>query len=416
MLAKSPSTKVLGWEEAEACIWPKVDMVFSDDDLRGKLMPLWNCIFKYLDLAKASHKPPSSWGYAKVCLNHMECGGVTNGKWWAHVYSSCSPFSVSLATQAKRDMSTIIDTMQSGEYPCPPPPSAPRTATPQVIEMRPWTFHFQGLLPWGVHLAWVISPNVFSTTKWCQCKLTSTEILCSKDIPMDVISLLDARHSRILAQESDFVPTKCSLALLDVLLLDIADENGKSSFPEGSFSSPSSSQSSQAGESTFISAPAIDQDAELNRIKVATKSDDAEVPVFLWDERIQCTLSQEQKRRFLMGLHFLALCWWRYKVQHDFLSWFKAEHPQLLSTQEQENIQILNNEGQCVSIKCITILLPLTRILRSKKACSDWMADRDCVWHCAAASWWEWDAGSKGISTHHPGWVAALVHLYTPGV
>jgi hypothetical protein len=28
------------------------------------------------------------------------------------------------------------------------------------------------------------------------------------------------------------------------------------------------------------------------------------------------------------------------------------------------------------------------------------MAGRDCVWHCAAASWWEWDAGSRPFHWH----------------
>ncbi len=114
--AASPSVEVLGWEAVAACNWPTVDIVFSDYDLRGKLMPLWNYISKYLILSKASHKPPPSWGYAKVCLWHMECGGVTDGKWWAHVYSTISPLDVILPTQAKRDLSTIIETMNSGGH------------------------------------------------------------------------------------------------------------------------------------------------------------------------------------------------------------------------------------------------------------------------------------------------------------
>ncbi len=48
-----------------------------------------------------------------------------------------------------------------------------------------------------------------------------------------------------------------------------------------------------------------------------------------------------------------------------------------------------------MSFKSIALALPVARILANKRISLDWLAGRDCVWHCAESSWWEWDMGSR---------------------
>jgi hypothetical protein len=38
----SPATEVTGWRAVPITSWPVVDIIFSDFDLQGNLMPLWN--------------------------------------------------------------------------------------------------------------------------------------------------------------------------------------------------------------------------------------------------------------------------------------------------------------------------------------------------------------------------------------
>lgn len=178
--------------------------------------------------------------------------------------------------------------------------------------MRPGTFHFQGLLPWGARRAWVVAPNVFSPTKWCRRKLTDGEVLRSLDIPGSVLSLLDGRRMKSLLQATSVVPSKCLLTLLNTLLgqLSVVQENPISFHSNLLGPNPSLGVDRKAASASSLIQTRMEHEAELERKKVATKADDAKIPVYLWDERIQCALPKDQKRKFLEGLRILALRWW----------------------------------------------------------------------------------------------------------
>ncbi len=84
----SLSTEVIGREKIGSIARLTVYVLFSDYDLRGKLHPIWSYITNFLVLTKVASKPPPSWNHTKKHLNHVKCGGVTNGKCCVHVYSA----------------------------------------------------------------------------------------------------------------------------------------------------------------------------------------------------------------------------------------------------------------------------------------------------------------------------------------
>jgi hypothetical protein len=367
----SPSTEVFSWKEIDFITWPGVDAVFSDYALRGKLTPLWTYITKHVVSSKAMHTPQPNWGYTKTQLLHAECGGVTDGRWWVHIYSSGLPLHLSFPKQGQRDVSTILDAMVNKGHPCTAPKSIPACPIPRVVEICPGTYHSSGLVPWKTRSLWVITPNGFSPTKWCRRKLTQTEILLSRDVPSMARSMLSEDQVMELLLDSSYIPNKCCLALLDAFPSTVQP----SWVPTPVLGVLPNDTTAELGvENQMI------MEAEHKLLQGATKADDAAIPMQLWDERILPALPQQQRSKILVPIRNLALRWWRRSVLRDFLRWFKAEHKKL---HKAGSIQV-------------------QLILRNGSAKLDWEAGRDCIRRCAEASWWEWDAGSRPLHWRWP--------------
>jgi hypothetical protein len=367
----SPSTEVWTWNEIEDVTWGSVNTVFSDYDLGGKLKPLWDYVSNHVVLTKAARSPPPSWSHFKQQMHHFQYGGVTDGCWWVHVYLARA-FGVSrgilVKEQDKRDLSTVLDSMVSSGRPCAAPKSVIITNPPKVIEVRPGTFHSCGLIPWNARKLWVIAPSVFSPTKWCCRGLTLTEKLLSRDVSQEQMALLSKPLTTELGQDNTYVPAKCCLALLDAML-EIDTHRRYDSSPLLSDGAATAAQwVGLPRHEVMISAGTEDQDselelenrmlaeAELKRMKAATKSEDAEVPTHLWDQRLLPSLGQAQRTVVLTPLRAFALWWWRRHLLREFMSWFWVEHKHL-------------NRARCDVIQ----------ILRNKAARADWEAGRECI-------------------------------------
>ena len=113
--------------------------------------------------------------------------------------------------------------------------------------------------------------------------------------------------------------------------------------------------------------------AELNRmaqIGKATKADDAEVPFFLWNDRISneksfefCELPDTKIAEHLDSIRKGALRFWKRKVARDFWSWWKRD------------CDARERRGEP----------PCHKSLEAGLAAID---------HAVDASWWNWDRGS----------------------
>jgi len=94
----------------------------------------------------------------------------------------------------------------------------------------------------------------------------------------------------------------------------------------------------------------------------ATKNDDAQVPVHLWDEAIVPD-GDPLKLAALNIIRTFALCWWKRRTRREFLEWMAKKYPS-----------------------------PSKIPVEYKK---DRSAGLDCLSRCANSSWWEWSAGSR---------------------
>jgi hypothetical protein len=162
----SPSTNVVVWRDVGDIVYPVVEGIFSDFNLKGTLTPVLNYITKFVVTLKALSKPSPNWMYYKTQVKHHLCGGVTTGSWIVHVYSYTNQEPFTILEQAQRDLSTIVDSMISKGTPCALPRILNQERELSAVELRPGTFHGRGLIPWNSAEIRIVVPGVFSPTKW----------------------------------------------------------------------------------------------------------------------------------------------------------------------------------------------------------------------------------------------------------
>ncbi len=315
------------------------------------------------------------WSYNKLILNHSGCGGVTDGVWTVHTYTSLMVKPIRPMMQAQRDATTIMDSMINTGRPCKQPEDIV-TGKLRTILIRPEVYHASGLLPWKGKNPQVITRSVFSPTKWCCRTLSLEERLYSRDVTGTVIKTLSHSLQKILVNEDSYLPDKCCMSLLDGFVQDCQEHNPQAS--QRTVENPIFSFALGSVGLTLLERR--EAEAETKRMQAATKSDDAEVPVHLWDHRILPQLEHPGRNPILNTIRVFCLRWWRRNVLREFLAWYKATHPTVL------------RKGR----------IDVRRSLKNQKAKHDLDCGRDCIWRCADSSWWEWDVGSRPLHWRWP--------------
>ena len=115
---------------------------------------------------------------------------------------------------------------------------------------------------------------------------------------------------------------------------------------------------------------------DTDRNLKATKGDDAEIPVYLWDRRLRkqtalSNLSESDFQKAVSGLRCGLLTYWRRKVRSDFFSWWRRY------------------EEDCAAKGTVA-------------STHGWNAGLSAVAHAYGASWWDWDGGSSPFFWRFP--------------
>jgi hypothetical protein len=118
-----------------------------------------------------------------------------------------------------RNLHSVLDSMASGRA-CPVPPTVALSETPIVIRQSSNTYHCDGILPWNDRKVFLISPSMFSPTKWVQRKLTNRELLNILDVPDSIISALSDRNHATLISDTAFLPLKVILQLINMVPIE----------------------------------------------------------------------------------------------------------------------------------------------------------------------------------------------------
>ncbi len=346
-----------------------MDAWFSDVD-PPRQTNLWSTLYASVIITsrRVRHLKDTSWVTQTISLVHSDLGGTSDGSWVLHVYvKDLGFFAFEPRRVSSQDLSSVLDTLQEGR-PCPPPKTL-TSQTPAVCQLRPKTFHSSGLIPWSIQNLFVIVPCIFSPTGWVRRRLSHNEWLAIMDIPRDKVASLNGKEINSLLNSNSFFPLKVSTAILDSLRLTQSWNNTKKqklSHDNATLENWSVPTHEQNPDFNLSNDPLTEKDRTTRNTKAA-KNDDAEVPVFLWDEAI-IPDGNASSRRALNRLRCFALGWWKRRTTRDFLQWMKCRHPRT----------------------------------DSPDYCLDLEAGRDCISRCANSEWWEWTAGSRPLFWRWP--------------
>mmetsp|Transcript_10111 Transcript_10111/g.14603 ORF Transcript_10111/g.14603 Transcript_10111/m.14603 type:complete len:596 (-) Transcript_10111:44-1831(-) len=383
------------------------DVWLSDADPPRKLS-LWDTNARMIiTRRRARHLPKGSeWVMSVRSLDHVSCGGVTDGSWTFYVYSRRNdPPLLDFKRVGARDLSTIFDSKIQG-IPCPQPTAIVATH-PKVIQIRPHTFHGGGLLPWTGRHDFVVAPCIFSPTHWVRRRIHGQEMLKILDVPDSICEVLTSSQIALLCQDLHMVPTKVLCALLDSIpnfspinpeaVTEVVKRSKLESNrchlpaevtrrvdskPSDRLEAPVPSDERLKSGSAVRDEPLIPSKLEEltkaaermlteDRNTKATKSDDAAVPTYLWDLAIFPNPSEAQLQA-LSVLRKGCLRWWKRNTYRSFTRWFHDTYK-----------NCLNFRPQAAEVEL------------SEDAVKSLVAGRECITRSCLATWWEWAGGSR---------------------
>jgi hypothetical protein len=250
-----------------------------------------------------------------------------------------------------------MDSMCSSGIPCSAPRSIDRVKVPAVYELRPGTFHYQGLLPWAIHQPIVIAPNVYSATKFCRRKLTGKEMMHVLDVPDWVGQLLQSNEIKELITDRKFLAMKCACLVIDGILALFAKPTLVSHPGEVCNTSDTWNKDERKVDQNSL---IFEQEAELKRIQKVTKSDDAAIPEHLWNDRIMVhglESSNHSMKKVLDCIRGGALRWWRQRTLQDFLRWLNKSMHILLNLTWSPVTSCGTSRPQSIGLRAVIVLV-----------------------------------------------------------
>jgi hypothetical protein len=329
---------------------------------------------------------PREFAYSKVEIKHSLCGGLSDACKSIHIYYQRDRVcNWQVAPVAGRELNSAID-VKVGGLPCPAP-QRPVWKQPEVMRLRPNTYSVGGLYPTDQISPRFVVPCVFSKTGWVRRRLTDEEMVQVLDIPKHVINILSSGEVTALCRER-ILPGRIATKIVDLCCLNVIR-------PEGKVKSRDPIPTPMKRVKCDVESHPTDMiggfeneataDRELKRKQRATKSDDAEIPTYLWDSTL-VPEGDPVKVQSLSHIRGFALRWAKQNVLRGFLSWFRRRHPGIYRAKSAKTFSD-SYMGWFRERH--------TAISRDKEASLNWSAGCECIRRFSESCWWEWCEGSR---------------------
>jgi hypothetical protein len=238
--------------------------------------------------------PPASWYTITIPFSHTGC--LLTGSWtfWSSV-ALHTPVAQSIPILSGRSLRHIISSTMGGSLvPAPPPVNDHLIFTgPHWGDEQRHYLNWNGCLPQADPLTPVRCPSVFTSTKWTIRRLSPKELCDVFIIPSNWVGMFSKFHPWE-THRLPFLQTPPG-AILEHVFENYVCATSAQGNPNSLFG-PSPTHHSQ-----YIASPqyidptqfsAIDSNLALAQANTsidftkAVKADNAEVPIFLWDDRI----------------------------------------------------------------------------------------------------------------------------------
>ena len=324
----------------------------------------------------------TGWKIRREIVRHNEVGGVTNGMFRVGV--AIRQGSTRWRWKPKERfvpnvLCQVLDPCQSG-----------RKVEPPNEEKGPVVNTAIGLLDWGQRFGFVQAPTVYSKDWWAKRRLTNRELASALDLPGSVTTRTSANSLNWLAKAT--VPGKLVSYVLQGLrnttdkqgtrAVGTASEGQKREAEKASVATPRPKRrkvdTAEVAGCTGWSVVDLCDKLEGGKTTISaksTKSDDAEVPQHLWDQRVilgiawlKAKLIRSQNldlelfkvRRAMRLLRGQLLRVWKRRVEVEFWRWFEEE----CSAVGRERTEVLKDGIRAIG-------------------------------HAKSCSWWNWTGGSS---------------------
>jgi hypothetical protein len=434
-------------------------------------------------------RPPPGWHLTHTSASHASVGGVTDGHdfcfgWLQAVNAVATTTRIPVPGALPRDVHSVVSDTVAGR-----PSRAPQSMqldTPVVHPYKPGLFNAGGLYPLDVTRPWFRVRSVYSPSMYCDRTLTSVERASVFDVPLAVVNALSQEdlervlvqpgrtfercahavlaHAGILDRGGGFV---FSLALRgelrDQLKQDptpelqaqwIGEAGKQRDFLGKKTADPSTVTDNEKGATALPFPPKADvnpqkaaeratnvtdppaktsvesagptKGGQASRDLKATKSDDAAVPVWLWNDAIRAGLEHDpQERGYMDGdidhalevlRKFLLLRKFKLGVTRSYFSYVKEEYPEIGCRPDRAAVEWKEErywtgrqwkEGRYVWKSRGSNLVG--RKLYQGWWSSFWgnakaekFAGHDAIWRSSESTWWDWDSGSAPLYWRWP--------------
>ncbi len=150
----------------------------------------------------------------------------------------------------------------------------------------------------------------------------------------------------------------------------------------------------------------VDEISRVEREKLATKSDDAEIPVYLWREHLVndgptpwTEVQQTGLDAAMDMMRSVCLRWWKRKVQRSLFDWLRKYYANDLCGLPERTAK----RGPIVEF----VEHGYVWTSSGQKVYRNWWGEmmlayapsfkpgREALWYASESSWWEWDKGSR---------------------
>jgi hypothetical protein len=420
-----------------------VDVVFSDSDHPGNLRT-WELAHRAVITFRRCRRVPKEWSSQSIQVHHERIGGVTtlcqtvfcHGR--RNASNSVVGSGIAVQASAFRDLSSVMMSHAKAGLECPPPGIVLPLA-PTVVRLHgDQCFHSGGWLPGVNWRATVVTPCVFTKTKWCRRRLTVDEWLGVLDMPSGTLKCLEPREKDALVSSPSVIPLKIHFAICQAMydaveherpayngpdmLLDVTDDGSAHSATTVRHSNQTSTAQKDEALVSRESTSGLALDTLVLPLTLhkatSTKADDAEVQVHVWNARLLEGLALPVTAVFVLALDVLREFFhrlWRRGVTHSFLHWSGALSIQKrLGFVHPTRLVTLHLATPCAQARFTWAAKGLKQYRAMRKLetpaerCNR-IAAVDGIGRCANSSWWAWTSGSRPLFWRWPVWYQASI-------
>ena len=329
------------------------------------------------------HDEEDDWRCEVHKLSHHELGGVTDGV-----------FHVMIATRRNDravawEPSPGLGWNKLGSVTDPTVGNGHKMSS-QLEPIQPGMIQTdEGLLSWKGRRDPVLTRSVFFPGGWVKRRLTPKELLMAMDAPATRIQNATLPEMEYWSTQS-FVPFKIRMEVLTALANTMESNrkrlrvtpcetaiDGKRRKKEMD-TRPTMSEMESTADKKLSLGDWGDQEKE--RALTSAKADDAEVPVYLWDQQVLSKLVKaapfpgtepEKISRALDSLRGLCLRWWKRRLAREFADWWRERILRAKMTGTPPDLRSAQKGAAALA-------------------------------HAADATWWEWVGGSAPFFWRFP--------------